>query len=195
MNFKNLSKEKKNQLVLVGVITVALLVGLGYGLIRFQLQYVKDVEAKKLEADRKLKTMVGLIKAADTIQGQVTAATQELAAQEAAMVKGDKLTWLNTTIKAALKQHPKLDATLSTYQEDDCTILARFPYTQVLIQLSGTGHFHDIGQFISDFENQQPLIRVLNVELESSSAAALGEKEKMERLGFKLFIAALVKPT
>jgi len=53
MNFKKLSKEKKNQLVLVGLVTLVLLVGLGYGLIRFQLAYVQALDELSEDDERR----------------------------------------------------------------------------------------------------------------------------------------------
>ena len=196
MNFKKLSKEKKNQLVLVGLITLVLVVGLGYGLIRFQLGYVQALERQKVEADKDYKRMIDTIEAAESIEAQMNAAIKELAAREDAMVKGDKLAWLNSTIKSALRQHPKLEVPdFSTILEDDCTLLAKFPYSQVSISIKGTGHYHDIGRFIAELENEQPHFRVLNLEMEPAPASPQGDKAQTEKLSFKLFIAALVKPS
>jgi len=196
MNFNKLSKEKKNQLVLVGLITVAVLVGLGYGLIRFQLAYVQALQRQKVEADKNLKKMLAAIQSADAVQNQVGAATKELAAQEEAMVTGDKFSWLVTNIKTALKQHPKLEVPdFSTILEDDCSLVAKFPYTQVTISIKGSGYYHDIGRFLSDLENDRPHFRVLNLELEPAQPGPQGDKERTEKLSFKLSIAALVKPT
>ena len=45
---------------------------------------------------------------------------------------------------------------------------------------------------VADFENQFPYLRVLNLSLEPSSAAAGNDREK---LSFKMEVAALVKPS
>jgi len=194
MNLNKLSKQKKNHLVLVGLTTLVLLVGLGYGLVRFQLDYVTALQQQKVGADKNLKKMMSAIQSAEAIQGQLEVATKELAAQEEAMVTGDKFSWLVTSIKTALKQHPKLDVPdYSTILEDKCSLLAEFPYSQVTISIKGTGYYHDIGRFLAELENTHPHFRVLNLELEPAQPGPHGDKENTEKLSFKLSIAALVK--
>jgi hypothetical protein len=101
-----------------------------------------------------------------------------------------------TTIKTALRQHPKLDVPgYSQILEEDCTLLAKFPYSQVTIQITGTGLYHDLGRFLADFENDHPHFRVLNLELEPAQGGGSADQEHLDRLAFKLSIAALVKPS
>jgi len=196
MNFKKLSKEKKNQLVLVGLVTMVLLVGLGYGLIRFQLDYVQALELRKVEADKKFKHMMTTIEATDGIETEAKAAIKELATQEDAMVTGDKFAWMVTTIKSVLRQHPKLEVPdYSTILEEDCSLLPKFPYSQVSISIKGTGYYHDIGRFVAELENDRPHFRVLNLVLEPAQPGPHDEKDRAEKLSFKLSIAALVKPS
>ena len=195
MNFKKLSKEKKNHLVLVGLVTLMLLVGLGYGLIRFQLEHVKNLAKRKLDVDQELKLMTKAIQSSDSIQARLAEASKELAAQEDTMASGDKLAWLVSSLKTALRQHPKVDVPdFSTILEGDCSLLAKFPYSQVLISIKGTGQYHDIGRFIAQLENDRPHFRVLNVEIEPSRQGPGNDREKSEKLSFKCSIAALVKP-
>jgi Tfp pilus assembly protein PilO len=194
MKFNKLSKEKKNQLVLVALITVMLLVGLGYGLIRFQLEYVKTLQTRKAEADVSYKKMITAINGADVLNAQVEAAARELFAQEEGMIFGDKFSWLVSNLKATLRAHPKLDVPdFSTITEENCTLLAKFPYTQVTINIKGTGYFHDIGKFLAEFENDHPHFRVVNLELEPAQPGT--DKERSERLQFKFSVCALVKPS
>jgi hypothetical protein len=140
--------------------------------------------------------MMSTIESADAIDAQLNAAVKELATQEESMVTGDKFAWLVTKIKTTLKQHPKLEVPdYSTILEDDCSLLAKFPYTQVSISIKGTGYYHDIGRFIAELENDLPLFRVLNLELEPAQPGAHGEKDRAEKLSFKMSIVALVKPS
>jgi hypothetical protein len=59
------------------------------------------------------------------------------------------------------------------------------------LTIGGTSYYHDLGKFIADFENQFPLFRVLNLEMEPAPSVAGAEKEK---LSFKMDVVALVKP-
>jgi Tfp pilus assembly protein PilO len=195
MNFSKLSKEKKNHLLLVGLVTLMLMVGIGYGLIRFQLDYVKALQAQKVEADKSFKKMMSVIGAREDVQKRLDEAINSLSQQENAMVTGDKLSWLIRTIEQSLRQHPKLQVPdFSTITEEDCTLLARFPYSQVTIGIKGTGRYHDLGRFLADFENSHPHFRIVNLELEPAAPGPRDEKEVKEQLSFKLTVIALVKP-
>ena len=53
-----------------------------------------------------------------------------------------------------------------------------------------TGYYHDVGKFISDFENNFPHGRVVNLIVEPVSSADPGN----EKLSFRMDVIALVKP-
>ena len=38
----------------------------------------------------------------------------------------------------------------------DVNLLPNFPYKQATLTVAGTAHFHDLGRFLADFENQIP---------------------------------------
>jgi hypothetical protein len=53
----------------------------------------------------------------------------------------------------------------------------------------GTAHYHELGRFISDFENEFPHVRLLNLGIELVPTSS-GEREL---LTFKMEIVTLVK--
>ena len=69
--------------------------------------------------------------------------------------------------------------------------LAKFPYKQVTLQVAGTAHYHDLGKFLADFENEFPHIRLVNLDIQVNPSPAAGDVEK---LVFKVDIVTLVKP-
>ena len=70
------------------------------------------------------------------------------------------------------------------------TLLPNFPYKQVSITVMGTGHYHDIGRFVADFENTFPHMRLQNFGMELLPSAGSAEQEM---LTFKVEIITLVK--
>jgi len=68
MNFSKLPKEKRNQLVLVALFTAMALGGLGFGLIQWQHDKLRELAEKKEAAQQKLKRMQDAIKRADEIE-------------------------------------------------------------------------------------------------------------------------------
>jgi hypothetical protein len=70
-------------------------------------------------------------------------------------------------------------------------LLPQFPYKQATITIGGAALFYDFGQFVADFENQSPYVRILNLSLEP--IPSLGSVEQ-EKLAFKMDVVFLVKP-
>jgi hypothetical protein len=71
----------------------------------------------------------------------------------------------------------------------DVDLIPQFPYKQAKISLSGVAFYHDLGKFISDFENTFPHMRIVNLTVEPAN----GTGADSEKLSFRLEIVALVK--
>ena len=71
-------------------------------------------------------------------------------------------------------------------------LLPDVPYQQATMQIGGSAHYHDLGQFVADFENAFPLMRVANltIELGQSQNSTPADREK---LAFKMDLITLVK--
>ena len=72
----------------------------------------------------------------------------------------------------------------------DVNLLPNFPYKQATLTVAGTAHFHDLGHFLADFENQFPHVRLVNLSLDANAASPAVEPET---LSFKMDIVTLVK--
>lgn len=192
MNFKKLPKEKRNTLILVIIITVAVLNGLGFGLIKFQFGKLSALRASRAKAQQKLQEMRDTVKGADKIEADLADQKKVLDAIEDDMASGDLNAWIiNTlrTFKAGYKVDMPQYSPVSAVS--DVPLIPYFPYKQATITVAGTAHFHDFGKFLSDFENQHPHIRILNLTLDSSGTAS---SEDQEKLNFKMEVSTLVKP-
>ena len=191
MNWKKLPKEKKNQLVLVVIGTVAILTGLGFGLIRFQYSRLNSMAAKTTTAVTRLQQMRDAIRNTDRLETEVVDAKKTLETMEADTASGDLYAWvINTlrTFKAGYKVDMPQFSPIGAVSE--VNILPDFPYKQASLTVAGTAHFHDLGRFIADFENQYPHIRVLNLTLDANPTATV---EDTETVSFKMEIATLVR--
>jgi hypothetical protein len=187
----SLPKEKRNQLVLVAMLTVGLLAGLWFGLIRFQQQSLEHLAQSKISAQQKLEQVKQAIESADVIESQLTEAGHRLGKIESTMASGDLYAWTIDTLrrfklgyKIEIPQFSQIDG------PKEMNMLPGFPYKQANMTISGTAVYTDFGKFIADFENQFPYMRVLNLSLEPASAMSSSERE---RLAFRMEIAALVK--
>jgi len=186
-----LSKEKKNQLVLVVLLTVGVLVALWFGLIRFQQQSLQALAENKDNAQQKLDQVKQAIETAELVENQLVDIGGRLSKIESSMATGDLYSWAINTLrqfklgyKVEIPQFSQIDG------PKDMNMLPGFPYKQANMTISGTAYYPDFGRFVSDFENQFPYMRVLNISLEPVPALVATEKE---RLAFKMEIATLVK--
>ncbi|HZR18379.1 MAG TPA: hypothetical protein VFE51_13890 [Verrucomicrobiae bacterium] len=187
----SLSKEKRNHLILVAMLTVGLLGALWFGLIRFQQQSLAHLAQSKISAQQKLEQVKQAIESADIIESQLTEAGQRLGKIESTMASGDLYAWTIDTLrrfklgyKVEIPQFSQIDG------PKEMNMLPGFPYKQANMAISGTALYTDFGKFIADFENQFPYMRVLNVSLEPAPAMNGADHE---RLAFRMEIAALVK--
>jgi Tfp pilus assembly protein PilO len=191
MNFSKLPKEKRNQLILVVLVTFIAISGLGFGLINFQKENLGRLAIRKTTAETKLAQMEDAVKNTARIQSDLAEAKQTLSQLESDIApSGDLYSWLISTIrsfkvpyKVEIPQYSQIGPTTET------TMLPGFPYKQASMTVAGKAHFHDLGRFVADFENRFPHIRIQNLALDVD-----GNPQEVEMLAFRMDIVTLVKP-
>ena len=191
MNFRKLPKEKRDRLILVTLAALIAVVGLYFGLIQGQNEKLARLARKSLEAKANQRQVLEAVRRASEIETEVTRARKALTDAEADVAAGDLYSWVINTLrqfKSAYKVNiPQVNPVSGT---TEVAFLPNFPYKQATFSLSGTAHFHDLGLFLADFENQFPHMRVLNLDLELNQSPAA---EDQETVSFKLDIVTLVK--
>src|SRR6266704_1712851 len=187
-----LSKEKQTRLILVILITLAVLSGLWFGLINFQDKYLRDLAVKKDAARATLDRQELRIRNADRLEADVVEATRKIAVLEEDMAPGDPLSWLIGKLQICKLPYKGVEIPQISAPGETKEFLGKFPYKQAAFSVGGTAYFHDLGKFISDFENHFPYFRVMNLDLTPATGAAECDKEK---LTFNLQIVTLVKPS
>lgn len=188
-----LTKEKRDHLILVAILTVAALAGIWFGLINFQNQSLADLARRIDSSQRKLSNMKKGISNAGEVEAEVKVATERKTEQEEGMASGDLQGWLNSTIRRFRYFYKIENPSVSTVLISEMKLLPRFPYQQVTVTLSGRAYYHDLGKFIAEFENQFPNIRIANIDIDQAHGG--GDETDKEKLQFKLDIIALVKPS
>ena len=192
MNLSKLPKEKLNRLILVILATLIAIAGLYFGLIRRQNENLVRLAQQKAAAAKKLQVIREALHRADQIKAQLDEAKTALTGAESDIASGDLYAWVidwlrqyKAPYKVEIPQFSQLGAPA------DVNLLPRFPYKQTTLTVAGTAHYHDLGRFLSDLENQFPHVRLLNLSLDVN---AISPSAETETLTFKLDIVTLAKP-
>jgi Tfp pilus assembly protein PilO len=188
---KRLSPAKKNQLIMVLVITAAVISAIYFMLIAPQLaanqQLTKDIGSKRDELDKYKK----IIAQAVSTSNELESVTSQLDAAQQDTATGDIYSWTYDTIRRFKTNYHVDIPSIDQPTVSDVDILSNFPYKQLRFSLNGTAYYQDLGKFVADFENTFPHMRLLNLTLEPVGDASGGN----EHLTFHMEVVALIKPT
>jgi Tfp pilus assembly protein PilO len=183
---KKLSKEKRNQLIIVVLITAGVLTLLGFGMIRPQFTSIAKIKNDKNAADAQLQKIKTAIKNADAIANELAEVTNALAQAEEDMASGDVYSWTFETIRR-FKQTYKVEIPdIGHPTIGNVDLFASFPYRQIQFTIGGTGYYHDLGKFIADFENNFPHSRMIRLIIAPGG-------DNPEKLSFRMEIITLMK--
>ena len=191
---KTFSKEKRDKLILVAIMTAGVLAGTWYGLITTQQKAIKSIALQTIEQKGKVEGAKRLIASASDLQNKAAAANAKLRTIEQGMASGDMYSWVILTVNK-FRADRKVDIPqFSREVTTEVAVLPRFPYKAALFNLRGTAYFHDLGKFVADFENSFPFLRVQNIELEPASETSATQTPEAEKLAFKMELVALINP-
>ena len=199
-DIKQLSTEKKQHLLAVGIGTVVLLVVLYFVLIRPTQASRAKLQASVIEAEKKANDAIKLVKSTEAEEEKLTRREEQLAAVEATVVTGDPNLWIRQTYEKFRSQSPyKVEIpNFPPPALGEMVMIPEFPYKAATYRVRGSAYYHDLGKFLAEFENYFPYMRVMNLELSPEDAGATpagaGAGEEREKLIFSFEIAALVKP-
>jgi Tfp pilus assembly protein PilO len=194
---KNLSKDKRNRIILIVVVGVAVIAGLWFGVIKAQKVSLTDYAERIAKAQKRVADAKRRVARAEEIQTDLEQATKKLAAIEDGMAPADKYAWFIQTVNEFKVPYRIEKLNYSREQLGDVKLIPGFPYKAATFKVQGVAHYHDLGKFIADFENAFPYISLQNLQLERQQLdlSSATNAEDLERLAFKLDIVTLVKPT
>jgi Tfp pilus assembly protein PilO len=196
---KNFSKDKRDRLIIVGVLTIIAAVGVYYLLVRSQ-QAKAEVLAKKIADQRAKVTGAERLVATKTeLKNNLDLASRKLASIEEGMASGDMYAWVIQTVGRFGAERKVEIPQFSREVTADVAMFPKFPYKAAIFNLRGTAYYHDLGQFLSDFENSFPYARIQNLDMEPAGASAAtgtsgAAPADSEKLSFRLEIVTLISP-
>lgn len=187
---KRLPPDKRNKLILVVVVTLTLIGLVYFLLIGPQNEQNRDLATKTNGDLADLQMMQKALKQADATAVTMADIAGLLNHAEEDTATGDVYAWTYDTIRQfKVGRHIEI-TTIGQPVQSEVDILPNFPYKQIRFQLIGNGFYHDIGKFAADLENKFPHMRIVNLTIDTATAAEVAS----EKLAFRMEIAALVKP-
>ena len=125
---KHLSKEKKQQLLLVVIGTLGILVGIWLGLISWQKRHIAELSSERDATRIKLDGMTDMLKRSDEIASALDKERRNLSEAESQMASGDLYLWIINTVRQFKAEHPRVEIPqYSTILVGDTTLLPKFP--------------------------------------------------------------------
>jgi hypothetical protein len=191
MNFSKLPKEKRQKLILVALVTLIAVAGLYFFLVRHQHEGLDRLAEQREAASKKLQVVRDALQRADRIKAELEEAKNLLSAAESDVASGDLYAWVINSLRQ-FKAPYKVDIPQFSQLSPpaDVNLIPNFPYKQATLTVAGTARFHDLGQFLADFENRFPHVRLCNLSLDANAPSLTGEAQT---LSFKMDIVTLVK--
>lgn len=187
-----LPKEKRDKIILVAMVTVVASAALWLLVIKNQQGALTKARAEAVTAEDQLKRGQTTLQTKATIAEEFESASATLRQKEAGMAApNDMYSWLIQTLNTFKAGRQVEIPQFGREQQAEVGVFPKFPYRAAIFNVRGTAHYHDLGRFLADFENQFPCIRVQNIELEPAATESGTPREK---LNFKLELLTLVRP-
>jgi hypothetical protein len=188
-----LPKDKRDKIILTGVVTVAVSAAIWLLVIKSQMQTLKNVHAEASKSRDQLNRGQSTLTTQARVKQDFEEASRKLKERESAMAApNDMYSWFIQTLNTFRQNYkveiPQFGRELPT----EVGVFPKFPYHAALFNVRGSAHYHEFGKFIAEFENTFPYIRVQNIELDPSGEA--GGSEGREKLNFKMELLTLVRP-
>ena len=204
-----LSKEKRDKLILICVTIVGVLGFLYTFVLGAQKDKLATLETQITGAKSKLSKAETMVRNAETIEGNLAETKKVVEARQEFMApQGQYYYWFLKLIDQFRKDE-KLDTEfimdITQPEFVDAGLMPKFPYKAASFGLRLNGHFHEVGKFVADLENNFPYFRVQNVriakagaELPNAVKQSLGSANTFatspDKLIVELRVVTLIKP-
>ena len=185
-----ISKEKRDQLILVCLGAAVAVAALWFFVINSQKRTLADIQIKTKEAQAKVTNAEKALKSGASIDEDLASKVRDLKAIEDTMAFGDMYSWVITTMNRFTAAHKVAIPLFSREIVGEVAMIPKFPYKAATFQLKGNAFYHDFGKFLADLENSFPYVRVQNLEFLPGTTG-----DDREKLDIRFEIVTLIKPT
>jgi Tfp pilus assembly protein PilO len=190
---KNLPKEKRDRLIMVAVASIIAAVAVWYLLVRSQQSSAESLAKKITDQKAKVSGAERLVATTKELKSNLSAETHKLTSIVETIASGDMYAWAIQTVGRFGAERKVEIPQFSREVTTDIGMFPKFPYKAAAFNVRGSAYYHDLGQFLADFENSFPYARIQNLEIEPGAVSASGTAET-EKLSFRLEIVTLINP-
>ncbi len=194
-----LSKDKRDRLILVVMLTLAVSWGLWQFVINTRSARLKAQQEELSKQEDQLVKAKDWIERAQKVEQEMTDALAALSRIEVGLARrADPYAWSYLLLDRIRQMSPEL-SNLDVAGKPGIgpvRLLPEFPYESTTFTVVGRGYYHDFGRFLAEFENEYPYFRVENIELtaRSSMSDSPVTLDDREMLSLKFDIVALLEP-
>lgn len=202
-----LSKEKRDRLILVSVVLVAVLGVLYVFVLGAQKDKLYMLDSQIVSAKDKLGKADRLVRSSDAIELSLMKTRQQLDEREKDMAPAGQYYYWFFKLLEEFRKNEGLESSfvvdISQPEFGEIGILPKFPYRAATFTIHVNGRFQEIGRFLADFENSFPYFRVLNIQLTPEGAPAFTGAQGFnaavaasdEKISMQFKVITLIKPT
>jgi hypothetical protein len=191
---KNLSKDKRNRLILIGLGNLVIVAGIWQALVTTQKHGLEIMAEQIRDKQARVESAQRLVNSSAQIQKNFEQTSQKLKDIENDMASGDMYSWIILTVNKFREGYKVEIPQYSREVPCEVGMFSKFPYKAALFTVRGNAYFHDLGKFLADFENRFPYIRVQNLTLEPGANSGANNTTDTEKLAFQLELVTLINP-
>jgi hypothetical protein len=183
-----LSKEKRDRMILVYLVTVFAMAATYILLVRSQQERLKQMAVETNNVEEQIAGTKRLLKQRDEFDKAFARVNVEITNREDGMAHGDRFFWFVNMLNKFKSNYAVEIPQISPETLGPIGIFPEFPYEAATFKVSGSARFYDFGKFLRDFENNHPYIRVQNLDLEPDTTP------NSEKVSFRMDVVTLIKP-
>jgi len=196
-----ISKEKRDRLILVGIMTVAVSAAVWQLFILASRSKLVKAHELGTRAKEKYEKAERFLKMAPSLEAEAEALSKRIARiEEQAMANPtDPFSWSLQLIEKARQNHDVgiLEVT-PPKSPGPVQLIPDFPYQSVSFNVRGIAYYQDLGKFLADFENAYPYCLTRNLQITSArqldtEAAKVVSGDTQDKVLFRMDVVALLR--
>jgi len=185
--------NKRNQLIVLAVATVAATAAMWFFLVRpLQANLRRKSEAlesARARADRDRRVVL----MSESLKADLDDATRRLQVTEEGVARGDIYRWtLNLLLGYAEQYHIQFN-NIEQPSVGETIYPPKSPYKSATFVVSGTGTYHEFGNFMAGFERRHPLIYCQTLDLDPAPFFE-AQPDQGGKITFRMGLSVLVRP-